>query len=151
MNKLRTLHDKVKYHKYRENIVANAGLYKRYISAFEALLNEFEKETKNAQKTDPAARDKGQQMLVELDKHNFLADAKDKLLYLDHIGGEYHAAGSYEAERQIRIIMAQLESVLSSIHEYFVSGTISSFLCYPSKTDMSVIRFKWQKTGYVKQ
>lgn len=66
MNKLRTLHDKVKYHKYRENIVANAGAYKRYVNAFEALLNEFEKEIETVKKTDPAARNKGQQMLFEL-------------------------------------------------------------------------------------
>ncbi|MCM1155393.1 MAG: hypothetical protein NC314_10410 [Roseburia sp.] len=151
MNRLRVLHDKVKYHKFRENIVTNAGAYRRYISAFEALLNEFAKEIENAKKTDPAARDKGQQMLFELDRHGFLSDTKDKLLYLSHIGGLYYASGRYDTESQMRVIMAQLESALSSIHEYIVSGMVSFFLYYPDKNDMRVMRFKWQKTGYIKQ
>lgn len=150
MNKLRTLHDKVKYHKYRENIVTNSGAYKQYVKAFDALQNEFVKEIENAKKTDPAARDKGQQMLVELNKHNFPADSKEKLTYLNHFGELYHATGSYTAEQQIRILMTQLESVLSSIHEYIVSGMISFYLYYPNINDTHVVRFRWQKTEYVK-
>lgn len=151
LNKLRALHDKVKYHKYRENIVLHSGSYKRYVNAFEALLNEFQREITTAKKIDPAAMDKGQKMLVALDSHGFLTNARHKLSGLDHIGGIYHASGSHEAEQHIRIIMAQLEGTLSSIHEYMVCGMVGFFLCYPNDTDMKVIRYKWRNTDYFGQ
>lgn len=148
MNKLLQLHDKVKYHRYRSDIVANAPHYKRYVSLFYELLNAFQKEIDTACQTAPAARDRGMQMLAALEPLDFIKDARQKLALLYEYGEEYNRTDSYDAQQQIRILMAQLESVLSSIHEYIAYGRIGFILRYPANDRMDVVRLVWKGNRY---
>lgn len=149
MNKLLQLHDKIKYHRYRDDIVANAAHYRRYAALFNDLLDAFRKEMETARRTPAADRDISAKMLVELDNRCFMIDAVHKLDLLCRLGEEYRHSGAYDTERQIRILMAQLEGVLSSIHEYIVSGKVAFMLRYPADSSMEVVRLTWRGTDYV--
>lgn len=151
MDKLLQLHDKVKYHRYRSDVVANAAHYRRYTSLFNDLLDAFQKEINSAKQTPPADRDKGMKMLIEADNRLFLIDARHKLNLLSELGEIYYRTDSYEALQQIRILMAQLEGCLSSIHEYIVSGRIAFLLRYPADDTMEVVRLVWKGTDYTAQ
>ncbi len=151
MNKLIQLHDKIKYHRYRDDIVANAAHYKKYVSLFNDLLDAFQGEVNSAKQTAPADRDRGMQMLVEVDNRCFMIDARHKLNCLSELGDTYYRTDSYEALQRIRILMAQLEGTLSSIHEYIVSGRIAYILRYPADDTMEVVRLVWKGTDYAAQ
>lgn len=148
MNKLLQLHDKVKYHRYRGDLAANAPHYKRYVSQFYELLNAFQKEIDEAAQTAPENRDRGKHMLAALQRHGFTDDARRKLALLYESGEEYYRTDSYDAEQRIRLLMAQLESVLSSIHEYIAYGRIGFILRYPADDNMNGIRLTWKGTDY---
>lgn len=148
MNKLLQLHDKVKYHRYRGDITANAPHYKRYVSLFYDLLNAFQQEIERAERTAPADRDLGMRMLAALQSHRFVDDARRKLALLYEAGEAYYRTDSYDAEQQIRILMAQLESALSSIHEYIAYGRIGFILCYPEDNGMKALRLTWKGNDY---
>lgn len=149
MNKLLQLHDKVKYHRYRDDIIASAAHYRRYTDRFNDLLDAFQKEIDAAKKTSPSDRNTGMKMLVELENRCFMIDARHKLYLLDQLGEEYRHSNSYDLEQRIRILMAQLEGVLSSIHEYIVSGKIRSILRYSADDRMEVRRLTWHNTDYI--
>lgn len=149
MNKLLQLHDKVKYHRYRDDIVLNASRYRQYTDAFSNLLDAFQREINNARQTAHSDRNKGQKMLVEAENRCFMIDARHKLTLLAELGDAYRYTGDYETEQQIRILMAQLESTLSSIHEYIAYGTIGFILRYPSNETMEAVRMVWKGTDYV--
>ena len=51
MNKLLQLHDKVKYHRYRDDIILNASRCRSYTDAFTNLLDAFQKEINMAKQT----------------------------------------------------------------------------------------------------
>ena len=148
MNRLLLLHDKVKYHRYRDNIVENAAQYKRYVNLYTDLLDAFQREIDTAKRTPSPERELREKMLVELDNRCFMIDAAHKLSMLYTLAEEYHHSGSYEAERQIRILMAQLESTLSSIHEYIASGKVGFLLRYPADDSMESVRLIWKGTDY---
>lgn len=149
MNKLLQLHDKVKYHRYRDDIVLNASRCRHYTDAFGSLLDAFQKEIDAARLTPLSERDKSQKMLVEAENRCFMIDARHKLSALAELGEAYRRAGGYETEQQIRILMAQLESALSSIHEYIVSGKIGFLLRYPADDSMEAVRMVWKETDYI--
>lgn len=151
MNKLIALHDKVKYHRYRENIVLHSRHYKKYIELFTDLLDGFQKEINVAKQADTAIRSLGQSMLIELENRCFLIDARRKLNSLFLCAQDYQNFGSPELEQQIRILMAQLESTLSSIHEYIAYGTVQFFIRYQNDTSMKQNRFLWKGTDYIEQ
>ena len=148
MNKLLQLHDKVKYHRYRGDITANAPHYKRYVSLFYELLNAFQRKIDEAAQTAPEDRDRGQHMLSALQRHGFMDDARRKLALLYELGEEYYRTDSYDAEQGIRLLMAQLESTLSSIHEYIAYGRIGFILRYPADDSMNAVRLAWKGTDY---
>lgn len=148
MNKLLQLHDKVKYHRYRGDIAANAPHYKRYVSLFYELLNAFQREIDEAVQTAPQDRDRGMLMLAALQRHDFVDDARRKLALLYELGEEYYRTDSYDAEQGVRILMAQLESTLSSIHEYAAYGRIGFMLRYPADDRMDAVRLTWKGTDY---
>ena len=50
MNKLLQLHDKVKYRRYRNDIIAAAAHCRRYTSLFNDLLDAFQKESDSRHK-----------------------------------------------------------------------------------------------------
>ncbi len=149
MKNLSSLHDKVKFHRYRDDVIVNAALYKRYVSAFNELLNSFQKEIDLAKQTPAAGRDLGKRMLIEMEKHHFMTDARHKLTSLSYLAADYHARGGSDTEHRIRILMAQLEGVLSSIHEYIACGKVSFILCYPTDDSMEVTRMSWRQTDYI--
>ena len=148
MNKLLQLHDKVKYHRYRGDIAANAPHYKRYVSLFYELLNAFQREIDEAVQTAPQDRDRGMLMLAALQRHDFVDDARRKLALLYELGEEYYRTDYYDAEQGVRILMAQLESTLSSIHEYTAYGRIGFMLRYPADDRMDAVRLTWKGTDY---
>ena len=148
MNKLLQLHDKVKFHRYRDDIVLNAPYYKRYVRAFSDLLDAFQQEI-NAAKAVPAPdRDRRQKMLVELENRCFLIDARHKLSLLSLLAEAYCDTGDYSTQQQIQVLMAQLESTLSSIHEYISYGRVGFILRYPSDDSLQVLRLVWKGTDY---
>lgn len=149
MNRLLQLHDKVKYHRYRDNIVENAAHYKRYVNLYTDLLDAFQKEINDAKRTPALDRELREKMLVELDNRCFMIDASHKLSALYTLAEEYYHSGAYDAERQIRILMAQLESTLSSIHEYIAYGRIGFLLRYPADDTMEAVRLVWKGTDYI--
>lgn len=149
MNKLLQIHDKVKYHRYRDDIVENSAYYKRYVNVFNELLDVFRKEIDAARQISVLEREISAKMLVELDNRCFMIDAAHKLSVLYTLGEEYHHTGSYDTEQQIRILMAQLEGTLSSIHEYIATGKVGFLLRYPSDDSMEVVRLVWKGTDYV--
>lgn len=149
MNRLLQLHDKVKYHRYRDNIVENAAHYKRYVNLYTDLLDAFQKEINDAKRTPAPDRELREKMLVELDNRCFMIDASHKLSALYTLAEEYYHSGAYDAERQIRILMAQLESTLSSIHEYIAYGRIGFLLRYPADDTMETVRLVWKGTDYI--
>lgn len=151
MSKLLQLHDKVKYHRYRDDIVANAAHYKRYVRLFNDLLDAFQEEINAAKRTLPADRNSGMKMLIEADNRCFMIDARHKLNCLSELGDTYYRTDSYAAQQQIRILMAQLEGTLSSIHEYTVSGRITFMLRYPTDDTMEAVRLVWRGTDYAAQ
>ncbi|MCD7724668.1 MAG: hypothetical protein LUI12_03840 [Clostridiales bacterium] len=148
MNKLLQLHDKVKYHRYREDIVLNASRCHQYVHAFTSLLDAFQKEIDSARLIPLPERTQSQRMLVEAENRCFMIDARRKLSLLEKSGEIYRYEGGYETEQQIRLLMAQLESALSSIHEYIAYGKIRFLLRYPSDDTMDVIRMAWKGTDY---
>lgn len=129
--------------------MVNAAHYKRYVSLFTDLLAAFQKEINTARQTPAAGRSLSEKMLVELDNRCFMIDASHKLSALYARAEEYHNSGSCDTERQIRVLMAQLESTLSSIHEYIVSGRIRFFLRYSADDSMEAVRFVWKGTDYI--
>lgn len=149
MNKLLQLHDKVKYHRYRDDIILNASRCRSYTDAFTDLLDAFQKEIDKARQTAIPDRNKSQQMLVEAENRCFMIDARHKLALLEVLGETYRCTGDYETEQRIRIVMTQLEGTLSSIHEYIVYGTIGFILHYPSDETLNPIRLVWKGTDYI--
>lgn len=149
MNKLLQLHDKVKYHRYRDDIILNASRCRQYTDAFNALLDAFQKEINAAKQTAIPERNKSQRMLVEAENRCFMIDARHKLTLLAELGDVYRHTGDYETGQRIRILMAQLESTLSSIHEYIACGKIGFILRYPSNDSMDAVRMIWKETDYV--
>lgn len=149
MNKLLQLHDKVKYHRYRDDIVLNASRCRQYTDAFSKLLDAFQKEINAAKLTALTDRNQRQKMLVEAENRCFMIDARHKLTLLGELGDAYRYTGDYETEQRIRILMAQLESTLSSIHEYIAYGLIGFILRYPSNETMDAVRMVWKGTDYV--
>lgn len=129
--------------------MANAAHYKRYVNLFTDLLAAFRKEIDAARQTPAAGRSLGEKMLVELDNRCFMIDASHKLSALSMLAGEYHCSGSCETEQKIRILMAQLEGTLSSIHEYIAYGRVGFLLRYPSDDSMEVVRLVWKNTDYM--
>ena len=87
-------------------------------------------------------------MLAALQSHRFVDDARRKLALLYEAGEAYYRTDSYDAEQQIRILMAQLESALSSIHEYIAYGRIGFILCYPEDNGMKALRLTWKGNDY---
>lgn len=149
MTKLLHLHDKVKFHRYRDDIVLNASRCRHYTDAFTTLLDAFQKEINAARQTALPDRNKSQNMLVEAENRCFMIDARHKLALLGELGDSYRYAGDHETEQRIRILMAQLESTLSSIHEYIAYGTIGFILRYPSDDTMETLRLTWKGTDYI--
>ncbi len=149
MNKLLHFHDKVKYHKYRDDIVLNASRCTHYTNAFTDLLNAFQKEIDHARQTALPDRNRGQQMLIEAENRCFMIDARRKLSLLGELGETYRHTGDYETSQRIRILMAQLESTLSSIHEYIVYGRIGFIVQYPSDETLDAVRMVWKGTDYI--
>lgn len=148
MKKLPNLHDKVKYHRYRDDIIVNAAYYKGYIRAFNELLDAFQKEIDSAGQTPIRNRTLGERMLIEMDNRCFMIDAWHKLTHLSSLAADCHARSDSDTEHRIRILMAQLEGTLSSIHEYIVYGKVSFILRYPNDDSMEVIRLCWRQTDY---
>lgn len=90
-------------------------------------------------------------MLIELENRCFLIDARRKLSSLYLCAQDYQDSDSLESEQQIRIIMVQLESALSTIHEYIAYEKVQFFIRYPDDMSMKKIRLVWKETDYVKQ
>lgn len=149
MDRLPQLHDKVKFHRYRDDIVANASACKRYVSAFQDLLDAFQKEIDKARLTPPEYADTRSRMLVEMENRCFLIDARRKLTQLSYFGELYRCQGGSDTERSVRILMAQLEGTLSSIHEYIAYGKVSFLLRYPADDSLEAVRLSWRQTDYV--
>ncbi|MDD6812613.1 MAG: hypothetical protein PUD93_12300, partial [Lachnospiraceae bacterium] len=149
MNSLISLHNKVKYHRYRENIVLNSRHYKKYVETFHDMLDGFQKEILTAKQIEPSARSLGQNMIIELEHRCFLVDARRKLNALLLYGQAYQDSGSPETEQQIRILMAQLEGTLSTIHEYIAFGVVHFFIRYATDTTLEQTRLVWRGTDYV--
>lgn len=149
MKKLLQLHDKVKFHRYRDDIVLNASRCRSYTEAFGNLLDAFQKEINAAAQTPLMERNRSQKMLTEAENRCFMIDARHKLSLLGELGELYRSTGDYETEQRIRILMAQLEGVLSSIHEYIVYGTIGFLLRYPSDDALTPVRMVWKGTDYI--
>ena len=87
-------------------------------------------------------------MLVELENRCFLIDARHKLSLLSLLAETYCDTGDYGTQQQIQVLMAQLESTLSSIHEYISYGRVGFILRYPSDDSLQPLGLVWKGTDY---